>query len=141
MIAHVRGRLAAKYRRAVDVSIVVPHVMPNELSVYWRQRVGRGRGGAYMLYVHEKRPMRWGAILWSGLGTLALAAMLIPALMYAWRVAAYSPRGRWDWLPFTWARLVDRVGTAIGYWDGCREIARLPHSLTPSPTLGRRGTA
>jgi len=113
------------YRAARDNSIVVPHIAPAAFREYWRQRLGRGRGGAYRLYVHEKRPMRWAAIVRSVLGTWFLAAILVPALLHAWRLAPYSPRGRRDWLPLTWARLVEMVATGAGYWDGCREIARL----------------
>ncbi len=116
-------RLAASYRRVVDLSIVVKHVMPTTFPEYWRQRFGRGRGGAYRLYAFEKRPMRWGAILWSVLGTLAFMMTLFPVVRYAGWLTAYSPRGRRDWLPFTWARIIELVTRALGYLDGCLDIA------------------
>jgi glycosyltransferase involved in cell wall biosynthesis len=118
------NKLAAHYKRAADFSIVVPHVMPTQFKVYWRQRLGRGRGGAYVLYVYEQRPMRWPAILRSVIGTLGLTAITLPALIYAWRITRYSDRGVRDLLPFTWARMIETAATAVGYWDGCREIAR-----------------
>lgn len=125
------GRLNERYQRAADFSIIVPHVMPTQFRVYWRQRLGRGRGGAYVLYVHEKRPMRWAAILRSVIGTLGLTAILIPALVYAWKITRYSARGWRDWLPFTWARMIEMAATAAGYWDGCREIARNRNQTSP----------
>mgnify|MGYP001449099425 CR=1 FL=1 len=112
-------------RGARDFSIVVPHVAPAAFGEYWRQRLGRGRGGAYRLYAHEKRPLRWPAVARSVLGTWLLAALLVPALLQGWRLAAYSPRGQGDWLALAWARLVEMVATGAGYWDGCREIERL----------------
>ncbi len=118
-------RMRSRYRRAVDFSIVVPHVAPASFREYWRQRLGRGRGGAYRLYAYERRPMRWGAIAQSVLGTWFLAAILVPALIHAWRISPYSPRGRRDWLPLVWARLIEMVAGAAGYGDGCLEIARL----------------
>ncbi len=118
------GRLAEHFRRVADFSIVVPHVMPGEFAVYWRQRLGRGRGGAYVLYVQERRPLRWGAVARSTLGTLALTALVIPAVIYAARLVGYSERGLRDLVPFTWSRLIEMAATAIGYWDGCREILR-----------------
>lgn len=118
------NRLAERYRRAADFSIVVPHTMPTEFGIYWRQRLGRGRGGAYVLYVHELRRMCWPAILRSVVGTLVLAVLLIPPMIYALRLLPYTRRGLRDLLPFTWARIVEMVATAVGYWDGCREIVR-----------------
>lgn len=119
------GALNRCYTGARDDSIVVPHIAPAGFGEYWTQRLGRGRGGAYMLYVHRRLPLRWGAVVRSVLGTWLLTALLVPALVYAWRLAAYSPRGRRDWLPLTWARLVEMAATGAGYWEGCREIARL----------------
>ncbi len=111
-------------RPARDASIVVPHIAPSSLREYWRQRLGRGRGGAYVLYAHEKRPLRWPAVARSVLGTWLLALLLVPALVHARRLTRYSPRGRRDWLPLAWARLVEMAATGAGYWHGCREIAR-----------------
>jgi glycosyltransferase involved in cell wall biosynthesis len=122
--------LAQNYRRAADFSIVVPHTMPTELSVYWRQRLGRGRGGAYVLYVHERRPMRWPGIVRSVLGTLFLAGLAAPAIVYVSRLLPIPTAGCGSH-PFTWARLVEMAATAIGYWDGCREIARSRYAGSP----------
>lgn len=118
------NRLGEKYNRKADYSIVVPHVMPTDLKVYWKQRLGRGRGGAYVLYVHEKRPMRWAAITRSVVGTIGLAVIGVPALIYASRLLKYSPRGLHDLPIFIWARMIEMAAAALGYWDGCREIAR-----------------
>lgn len=118
-------RMRSRFKRTADFSIVVPHVAPAVFREYWHQRLGRGRGGAYRLYAYEKRPLRWGPVIRSVLGTWLLAALLVPALRDAWRIAPYSPRGRCDWLPLAWARLVEMFATGAGYWNGCREIARL----------------
>jgi glycosyltransferase involved in cell wall biosynthesis len=117
-------RMKARYRRAIDFTIVVPHIAPPDLNEFWKQRRGRGRGGAYRLYAYEKRPLRWGSVTRSVLGTWGLAFTLIAPLIYAMRLTHYSPRGKRDWLSFTWVRLIEMLATAAGYWRGCREIAR-----------------
>lgn len=119
------GRLSRSYRHASDFSIVVPHVAPAAFREYWVQRLGRGRGGAYRLYVHEKRPLRWGTVVRSVIGTWLLTLIGVPALIDAWRLTPYSPRGRRDLLALWWARTVEMAATGAGYWNGCREIARL----------------
>jgi len=117
-------RMKERYKRAVDFTIVVPHIAPPDLKEFWKQRRGRGRGGAYRLYAYDKRPLRWGSVIRSVLGTWGLAFTLIAPLSYAFQLTHYSPRGKRDWLPFTWARLIEMLATAAGYWRGCREIAR-----------------
>jgi glycosyltransferase involved in cell wall biosynthesis len=117
-------RMAERFKRATDFSIVVPHVAPNAWPEFWRQRLGRGRGGAYRLHAYEKRPIRWGAALRATLGTWAQAGLILPVLIYAWRLIPHSPRGLLDWLPFAWVHAVDRTAVALGYWQACREIAR-----------------
>lgn len=115
---------AAGYRRALDFSIVVPHVAPPTLYEFWKQRIGRGRGGAYRLFAYEKQPAVWWRVLISTLATLLLAGIMIPALHYAWQLKEFSPRGSRDWLGLAWVHMVDRAGVAVGYWRGYREISR-----------------
>jgi glycosyltransferase involved in cell wall biosynthesis len=112
----------AGYRRGMDFTIVVPHIAPPDLREFWKQRRGRGRGGAYRLYAYERQPVRWGSVIRSLGGTWLLAGLLVPAMVYAWHLTAYSPRGKQDWLPFAWAHSVDRVAVSAGYYRGCREI-------------------
>ena len=102
----------------------VPHLAPPDLVEFWKQRKGRGRGAAYLFYAYEKRPIHWATVLRSVGGTWALVALLVPALVYALRLTAYSPRGMRDWLPFAWARSVEMLANQAGYWRGCREIVR-----------------
>ncbi len=118
-------RMAAHYKKAVDFDIAVPHIAPAAFGEYWHQRLGRGRGGAYRLYVHEQRPLRWGSVIRSVLGTWFLALTLVAPLLHAWRLAPYSSRGRADVLPLAWACLVEMLASGAGYWNGCREIVRL----------------
>lgn len=116
-------RLQAKYRRVADLTIIVKHVMPIRFKDYWRQRLGRGRGGAFRLYAYEKRSMRWGAMIRSVIGTLAFMGTLFPVVRYSWWLTEYSPNGRRDLLAFTWARLIELTARALGYWEACVEIA------------------
>ncbi len=61
----------------------------------------------------------------SVIGTWLLTLIGVPALIDAWRLTPYSPRGRRDLLALWWARTVEMAATGAGYWNGCREIARL----------------
>jgi glycosyltransferase involved in cell wall biosynthesis len=118
-------RLQKRFRRAADPTIVVPHVAPESLREYWRQRLGRGRGGAYRLYAFDQRPLRWGAVIRSVLGTWLLALTLVSPALFAGRLVRHSPCGRRDWLPLMAARMIEMLAVGAGYWNGCREVARL----------------
>ena len=53
----------------------------------------------------------------------AQVGLIVPVLLYAWRLTPHSPRGRRDWLPFAWAHAVDQFAVGVGHWQACREIA------------------
>jgi len=116
-------RMRARFKRAADYTIVVPHIVPDDWAGYWSQRRGRGRGGAYRLFAYDKLPIRWGSVLRSVLGTWFLALTLVSPVVYVARLMPYSKRGWVDFPAFVWARIVEMLATAVGYWRGAREIA------------------
>lgn len=114
------------YRKAIDRSIVVPHVAPHRLGDYWAQRYGRGRGVPLRLHLVDGVPL-WllrSHILWNMLTTTARILLLVPLLIYAWRLARHSPRGQFDVLPFAFARAVEIVANRAGEWAGYRELVQ-----------------
>jgi glycosyltransferase involved in cell wall biosynthesis len=124
------------YRRGLDFSIVVPHIAPPTFIEYWKQRIGRGRGGAYRLYAYEKRPIRWGSVARSVLGTWILNATFIPPLVWGWWLHRYSKRKLLDLLPFAWLRLVEMIARLLGYWQACQDIARQQAQVSRQPDEG-----
>lgn len=114
----------AGYKRGMDFDIVVPHIAPATFTEFWKQRLGRGRGGPYRLYVSYHQPFKWGVVLRSFLGTLFLAGIVVPALRYGWQLADFSPNGQRDWIGLAWAHTIDRVAVAFGHLRAAREISR-----------------
>jgi cellulose synthase/poly-beta-1,6-N-acetylglucosamine synthase-like glycosyltransferase len=116
----------AGHKKVFDHSIVVTHVMPADFREFWHQREGRGQG----------TPQVWsGRDGWSlsritrnvlllsipiGLGLL----IPIPHLWRAWRLSAFSPRGRADWLVFAVLGWIESAANLMGLYKGLRELQR-----------------
>jgi glycosyltransferase involved in cell wall biosynthesis len=119
-------RLSQKYRRVIDRSIIVPHVMPETLGGFWSQQVSRGR--ATPLYFRFLA--RWPLALivaraaLKTLRTLLGTVLIVPALASSLRICRRSSRGMNDFAGFLWAGLLSRLGHMYGEWRGIREIAR-----------------
>ncbi len=118
--------VAAGYRRVFDRTIVVTHVAPADLSGFWHQRCDRGRGWPQVLH------LRYGRSLRSIRGTLARVAcrrgldLLLPlgSLWRGWRLSAYSPRRRADWVTFAALDWIASCATLRGIGAGVRELRR-----------------
>lgn len=127
------------YRKAINRSIVVPHVAPHRLSAYWSQRYGRGRGVPLRLHLVDGVPL-WllrPYILWNLLTTVGRILLVVPVLIYAGRLALHSPRKQLDILPFAFARVIEIVANRVGEWVGYRELARVTPAETPGGSISR----
>ena len=114
------------YRKVIDWSTIVSHIVPHRLRDYWAQRCGRGRGVLQRLCVIQGVPL-WllrPYLVWNTGATLLRVVLLIPVLIYAWRLVRYSSRmRRWlDWLPFAFVRALELIAHRIGEWNGYREL-------------------
>lgn len=121
---------AAHYRKIFDRSIVVTHVAPSTVPGFWRQRVGRGRGWPQVLYARRQ---------WTAGRLTVLAARIVvrrtfrllvplPSLWRAWRLSAYSPRGRRDWARMSAFEWMDSLATVVGVVAGVIEVRRARRS-------------
>lgn len=119
-------RLEAKYRKIIDRSIVVTHIIPHTLRVFWHQRLGRGKGDPQIAFFVQGRTL---SQLYKTLviRTIVTAGKLILAVHFwkAWRLLVFSPRGIRDIGLFTWACLIDDTAGWVGYLQGVMEIRAL----------------
>jgi cellulose synthase/poly-beta-1,6-N-acetylglucosamine synthase-like glycosyltransferase len=117
---------AAGYRKAFDRSIVVTHVAPPNLSGFWRQRVGRGQGGPQILHARRGWPLHRiiPAAFHATVRHLLIVLVPLLPLWQGWRLSAYSPRGRVDWLPFAALTWVEAAANARGIAQGVLDLWR-----------------
>lgn len=114
--------MAARFRKAWEPEILVTHVAPETLPAFWNQRVGRGRGSAYLLFQHRGDPLSWLRMVRAWIALILHAVVLMPALLQGWRLVQISPRGWSDWLPMVWAHILDKCGWQVGFWLGFQEL-------------------
>ena len=118
------GNLDAKFKKVIDMSIVVPHLAPHKFDVFWRQRIGRGRGTPYRMYFVDK--IRLPVIIYHlikyTVWTFIQIILVIPLFITAFRLARFSSHKYRDILPFIYAGLVDKLGQRFGEWGAFFEI-------------------
>lgn len=117
---------AAGYRKLFDRSIVVTHVAPSDLRGIWHQRVGRGQGAPQVWYGRDHWPMNKITRTVIKLCCLTGIALLLPmpALWRGWRLSAYSPRRRADWLTFAALDWIESAANLRGLLAGAMELKR-----------------
>lgn len=119
-------RLAKRYRKVIDRSIVVPHMAPDTIAEFWSQQTGRGRATPrYRLFI-DGRPR-----LASALGAAAKTCrevltfgLLVPPALTSLRLCRHSTRGLRDFVPFFGVLLLHRAAQIGGEWAGVLDIVR-----------------
>ena len=144
-------RIARDYRKVVDRSIVVTHVIPETFSGYWHQQRERGRGTPLILFFVNHMYF-WRLCLRTlvkAMMSLAKLSLLIPVLWHSLRVSQWSERAWRDFLPFWYAYNVQLIAMSLGEWDGVLAIwweIRVGHvekfrwdRVIPPGTVGTEG--
>jgi len=124
--AYFGARMARKYRKVIDRSIVVPHVMPHTWQSFWAQHRGRGRGTPLCRVFLDGLPL-WLVASRAGLRTarwLLSAILLVPGMAVAARLSAHSRRGWRDIPGFFAAWHVSQLAQLVGAWAGIGELMR-----------------
>ena len=95
--------LKAGYAWKVDYSICVKHRVPDTRAGFWAQFLGRGRAVRYIEHGLKRWPLpavtAWRALVL--VKTVLVAALIVPNVVMAFRIAHHSPRGRRD-APILW---------------------------------------
>ena len=114
--------IASRFRKAWEPEVLVTHVAPETLSAFWSQRVSRGRGSAYLVFQYRGTPLSWLLMCRAWFGLLLQVGTLAPVVLQGGRLARISPRGWRDWIPMTWASILDKCGWQVGFWIGFQEM-------------------
>jgi glycosyltransferase involved in cell wall biosynthesis len=137
--------VAQEYKHVFDRSIVVKHTVLARLKDYWRNRVGRGRGGPQRLVMVEDASLARLALSFAFTSLLALLeiGLIVPLFVRAAKLIHHSPRRRADLIPFAFCHALDLLAWRMGNWVGWFEVARVPpekrqYALWPAPALSPR---
>ena len=119
-------RLASRFKKAVDPSIVVFHTAPSTLQGYWAGRATRGRGIPFTNFFVYNIPRPFllvRACLASCYAAIRILTVL-PLAVTCVRIARYSPRGMKDVLPFFYVSAIEIIASRVGEWIGCLRLYR-----------------
>lgn len=114
------------FSRHVDLSIAMPHVVPDNLAGFWANRLWRGTFTAPNAHYFENRTLQvitLREVLRSG-RTLLRIGLVLPLLWRAKQLAAYSPRGQSDIPALALAGAIQDIAGLIGSWRGWRSLRK-----------------
>ncbi len=130
-------RLARRYRKVIDRSIVVPHMAPETIPEFWSQQSGRGRATPrYRLFIDGKsRPAAAAGALARTLLALLVVGFLVPLGVTSVRLCRHSARGLRDFFGFYAVLALHRAAQVWGEWAGVMDIVRYRASGRPQERL------
>jgi hypothetical protein len=111
-------RMAARFKRAEDAELMVSHEVPEDLEIFWDQRIGRGEGSSQRRILLD----RWtfGQVLSEGIlwtvKSIAWVILFFPMFRYAEKLATHLPQISARKL--LWPVFLSRVAHEIGRWKG-----------------------
>lgn len=114
-------------KKKIDFSIVVKHIAPSSLKEYWSIRKGRGKGCPQVRFFLEK----WSLvkiILWASLRiikNLILLVTFLPLIFIIAPVLKFSINGYRDFIPFTYAWVIEQAAFHVGEWESIIELMRV----------------
>ncbi len=120
-------KLREKYKKVIDRSITVYHVVPHTLRDYWAQRKGRGEGTPLFKFFVDKMPLTL-LIMKTLLKTIYIITeivLIIPGIFNSFQLSRFSPRRLKDLIPFWYAYIIQRLALIVGGWEGLMKIVKI----------------
>ena len=144
------ARLARKYRKTIDRSIVVPHTAPETLAPFWGQQVSRGQATPRYFYFLERSPLVLIALRACAKTVVFVltTSLVVPTVVFSLSLCRHSARGIRDLPGFSLARVLSRLAHVYGEWLGVMDVMRYSWyrgrnadelaAVTPDLSEGRR---
>ncbi len=121
--------MARRFRHAYDPQLVVRHRVPEDLAIFWSQRIGRGEGCVQRRMLIDGWPFHrilLDSLKWTVKST-GWILLLFPMLEYARALHRQLPSIRMR--VFLRPIFLSRLGHEIGRWQGILRLRRLPSSV------------
>lgn len=114
-------------QKKIDFQIVIGHIAPSSFGEYWSIRKGRGKGCPQVRFFLENWTLT-KIIAWAVLRiikNIALIITLFPMTFIISRAIKKSYKRGWDFIPFTYAWLIEQLAFHVGEWESIIEIFKI----------------
>ena len=120
------GALLAEqgFSKQADLTIVMPHIVPDNLAGFWANRTWRGTFIAPNAYYFEGRSLPLivlREILRTG-KTVLRTLLILPLLHEANQLSAYTVGRKNNMLSLAWVSIVQDCASTVGSWRGLRSL-------------------
>jgi len=119
-------RLAQRYRKVIDRSIIVPHAAPETVRGFWAQQNGRGRANGRFYFFLKHVPLSklaLNAAVKTARAVLSVG-LLVPMVAFCLKLCRHAPGGRGNLPEFCAVFALNEAALIHGEWLGVRDIAR-----------------
>jgi glycosyltransferase involved in cell wall biosynthesis len=119
----------AGFKKEIDLTIVVEHVVPDTGSSFWQNRRWRGSFTApYNYYLrHLPLPVVCGREVVRALRTVLTYLLVAPVVWRVARLARHAPRGWRDAPGLLAAHTVQELAVGVGTWHGLARLISVLH--------------
>lgn len=110
----------AGFKKHIDMSIPMEHIVPDTLFTFWRNQMWRGSFAAPHVYYFRKMPMALvlPREMLKATRTLLKYLLVVPAVWQAVRISRHAPNGMRDALGLFVAGLVRDLAISVGNFQG-----------------------
>jgi glycosyltransferase involved in cell wall biosynthesis len=112
------------FKKHVDMSIPMEHIVPDRVSSFWRNQMWRGTFSAPHVYYFRNMPvaMILPREMLKALRTLLKYMLIVPAIWQAVRLSRYAPNGLRDAASLLLAGLVRDFAMRVGNFKGVLRV-------------------
>lgn len=114
----------AGYKKVVDPSIVMRHIVPEKFSDFWRERIWRGSFSALTYYYFKNKNVLLILIreILKAIRTFLKIILVFPKLLEAINLSKYSTNKYNDIFKLYLASVVEEVALTVGNFKGFRML-------------------
>ena len=106
---------------------MIGHIAPSSFEEYWSIRKGRGKGCPQVRFFLENWTLTkitsWAVL--RIIKNIALIITLFPMALIISRATKKSHKRGWDFVPFTYAWLIEQLAFHVGEWESILEISKI----------------
>jgi glycosyltransferase involved in cell wall biosynthesis len=114
----------AGYKKVVDSTIIMKHIVPEKFSDFWKERIWRGTFSALFYYYFTKKniPLIFIREVLKAIRTALKILLIFPKLYEVMQLTKYSAKKNKDFFKIYYASIVEDLALTVGNFKGFKML-------------------